>query len=78
MDWPELLDHPFWTQSVKEDKNLEEGDDEKNDEEGGTEGKNDREGAVSAGSRCVDITFLYTFLKCFVLHQYYAIQQDNK
>ncbi|CAK6954330.1 serine/threonine-protein kinase ULK4 [Scomber scombrus] len=50
MDWPELLDHPFWTQALKEDKNLEE-EDENNDEEVRTEEKNDREGVVSASAR---------------------------
>ncbi|XP_042280032.1 serine/threonine-protein kinase ULK4 isoform X1 [Thunnus maccoyii] len=51
MDWPELLDHPFWTQGLKEDENLEEGEDEKDDDEGGTEEQNDREGVISASSR---------------------------
>ena len=54
MDWPELLDHPFWTQALKEDKNLEE-EDENNDEEVRTEETNGREEVVSVSSRCVDI-----------------------
>ncbi|KAM7382570.1 hypothetical protein PAMP_002296 [Pampus punctatissimus] len=51
MDWPELLDHPFWTQAQKEDGNLEEGDNEKDNGEEGTEEMNGREGVVSASSR---------------------------
>ncbi|XP_069549236.1 serine/threonine-protein kinase ULK4 [Brachyistius frenatus] len=41
MDWPELLNHPFWTQVLKEEQYLEEGEeeDEKNDE-GGRNGNN--------------------------------------
>ncbi|KAM7420340.1 hypothetical protein PAMA_014859 [Pampus argenteus] len=51
MDWPELLDHPFWTQGQKEDRNLEEGDNEKDYGDEGTEEKNGKEGVVLASSR---------------------------
>lgn len=55
MGWPELLDHPFWTQVVKEEENMEEGDEEEEDEEGDQEENNGCEGVVSASLRCVDI-----------------------
>lgn len=65
MDWPELLDHPFWTQVLKEDENLEEEEDENDNEEVGTEEKNGREGVVSASSRYVDIiSFAYILKTC--------------
>lgn len=57
MDWPELLDHPLWTQVLKEEEDVQEGDEEEEDEEGDQEEKNGCEGVGSASSRCVDILF---------------------
>ncbi|XP_074510925.1 serine/threonine-protein kinase ULK4 isoform X2 [Sebastes fasciatus] len=47
MDWPELLEHPFWTQVLME----EEGQEEEEDEEGDQEEKISCEGVVSASWR---------------------------
>lgn len=59
MDWPELLDHPFWTQVLKEEEDAEEGDEE--DEEGHQEEINGSERIGSANLRYVDILlFLYS------------------
>ncbi|XP_041798587.1 serine/threonine-protein kinase ULK4 isoform X2 [Chelmon rostratus] len=49
MDWPELLDHPFWTQILKEEEDAEEGDEE--DEEGHQEEINGSERIGSANLR---------------------------
>lgn len=58
MDWPELLDHPFWTQVLMEEEGEEEEEDEKRD----LEEKISCEGVGSASLRCVDIVFV------FILH----------
>lgn len=58
MDWPELLEHPFWTQVLME----EEGQEEEEDEEGDQEEKISCEGVVSASWRCVDILFVFILL----------------
>lgn len=49
MDWPELLDHPFWAQVLKEEEDAEEGDEE--DEEGHQEEINGSERFGSATLR---------------------------
>lgn len=71
MDWPELLDHPIWTQVLKEEEDVKE---EEEDEEGHQEEKNSCEEVGSASSRCVDILlFLYSscsirFVPALLLH----------
>lgn len=59
MDWPELLDHPYWTQVRME----EEGEDEEEDEEGDQEEKNNCEGVDSASLRCVFFYSSYSILQ---------------
>ncbi|XP_070768283.1 serine/threonine-protein kinase ULK4 [Enoplosus armatus] len=55
MDWPELLDHPFWTQVLKEEADVEEGEEETENEEGDQEIKNGCEGVGSANLRHIRI-----------------------
>lgn len=60
MDWHELLHHPFWTQIVNEEEDVEEGGDK--DEEGDQEEKNCLEGGSPASLRCVALSlFLFSF-----------------
>lgn len=54
LDWPELLDHPFWTQVLKEEEGVEEGEEEEAE-------KNGCEMVGSASSRCVDILLFLDF-----------------
>lgn len=58
MDWPELLDHPFWTQVLKVEEYVEE---KEENEEGHVEEKNSCEGVGPASTKYVDILlFLYS------------------
>lgn len=58
MDWPELLDHPFWTQVLKVEEYVEE---KEENEKGHEEEKNSCEGVGPASSRYGDILlFLYS------------------
>lgn len=66
MDSPELLDHPFWTQVLKEEEDVKE---EAEDEEGHQEEKNSCEGVGSASSRCVDI-LLFLYSSCSILQAF--------
>lgn len=60
MDWGELLDHPFWTQIVNEEDDVEKGGDK--NEEGDQEENNYLEGDSPASSRCVALSlFLLSF-----------------
>ncbi|KAF7654012.1 hypothetical protein LDENG_00075810 [Lucifuga dentata] len=57
MDWPELLNHPFWTEVIKEEEELEEEEEEEEDEdneENGDEG-NGSDGGGSSRTRHMKI-----------------------
>ncbi|XP_051262428.1 serine/threonine-protein kinase ULK4 isoform X2 [Dicentrarchus labrax] len=58
MGWLELLDHPFWTQVLKEEEDLKEGEEEAQDDARHKEDKNCCEGIGSASSRIPDPFFL--------------------
>lgn len=51
MNWPELLDHPFWTQVLMEEKDVEESEDDS--EDGDWEENNCSEEVDPASLRCV-------------------------
>lgn len=60
MGWKELLDHPFWTQVLKEEAY---GEEEEKINEGHEEEKNSCDGVDPAESRYVDILFHFFFLQ---------------
>ncbi len=73
LDWPQLLDHPFWTQVLKEEEGVEEGEEE-------LEGNNGYRRVGSANSRCVDILLFLLILQALhhstdiLLQPFYCIQ----
>lgn len=52
MGWPELLDHPLWTEVIREEEDAKE---EEREEERYQEEVNSCEGFGSVSSRCVDL-----------------------
>ena len=58
MKWPELLDHPFWIQLIKEQGDAE--DVEEEDEDGDKEENDVCGGVCSVNLRCVNVLFFLT------------------
>lgn len=52
LNWPELIDHPFWTQVKKEEDDAKEGDENNKRSDKGE--RNGCEGDDSVSLRCVD------------------------
>lgn len=61
MDWPGLLDHPFWTHVLKAGEDEEEGEEE--DVEGDQEINNCCEGVVPASLRFVNLLLFLLILQ---------------